>query len=211
MRSSPTSFLSWDSWRALTTSKYLRRGRLGPRSVLLGLILEIAAVFALGWVPGSFPDMAFTGIIAYVAAFQVASFRRVDQFAYNSTFMTGNLRDVAEGIYDAFTPGASPEVREKGRAQAWDLGLICLCFLAGAILGAWAARRYGNRSLWFAEPFCWLSSCSPLAAGVSCLRGPDEIRTEPLRTPSLFGPESCSSGTLVVSSMSPKMRICLPR
>ena len=137
----------------VTTSKYLRRGRLGPRSVLLGLGLEIVAVFALGWVPRSFPDMAFTGIIAYVAAFQVASFRRVDRFAYNSTFLTGNLRDVAEGLYDAFTPGALPEVREKGRAQAWDLGLICLCFLVGAILGAWAAPRYGNRSLWFAEPF----------------------------------------------------------
>jgi uncharacterized membrane protein YoaK (UPF0700 family) len=137
----------------VTTSKYLRRGRLGPRSVLLGLVLEIVAVFTLGWVPGGFPDMAFTGIIAYVAAFQVASFRRVDRFAYNSTFMTGNLRNVAEGFYDAFTADATPEVREKGRAQAWDLGLICLCFLAGAILGAWAAQRYGNRSLWFAEPF----------------------------------------------------------
>jgi uncharacterized membrane protein YoaK (UPF0700 family) len=152
----------------VTTSKYLRHGRLGPRSVLLGLGLEIAAIFALGWVPSGFPDMALTGIIAYFAAFQVASFRRVDRFAYNSTFMTGNLRDVAEGLYDAFTADAPPEVREKGRAQARDLGLICLCFLAGAILGAWTAPRYGNRSLWFAEPFlllvALLSSRRPASA-----------------------------------------------
>jgi uncharacterized membrane protein YoaK (UPF0700 family) len=134
------------------TSKHLR-ARLGLRSVLLGLALEIVSIFALGWLPGGFPEMAFTGIIAYVAAFQVASFRRVDRFAYNSTFITGNLRDVAEGLYDALTPSSTPETREEGRSQARALGLISLCFLAGATLGAWAAPRFGNYSLWLAEPF----------------------------------------------------------
>jgi uncharacterized membrane protein YoaK (UPF0700 family) len=134
------------------TSKHLRT-RLGIRSVHLGLALEIVAIFALGWLPAGFPHMAFTAIIAYVAAFQVASFRRVDRFAYNSTFVTGNLRDMAEGLYAALAPNSTPETREKGHSQARDLGLICLCFLAGAVLGAWAAPRFGNRSLWLAEPF----------------------------------------------------------
>ena len=30
--------------------------------------------------------------------------------------------------------------------------LISLCFLAGAVLGAWAAPRFANHSLWIAEP-----------------------------------------------------------
>jgi uncharacterized membrane protein YoaK (UPF0700 family) len=134
------------------TSKHLRT-RLGTHSILLGLVLEIVAIFTLGWLPGSFPHMAFTGIIAYVAAIQVASFRRVDRFAYNSTFMTGNLRDLAEGLYQALTPNSTTETREKGFFQARDLGLICLCFLLGAILGAWSAPRFANHSLWLAEPF----------------------------------------------------------
>jgi uncharacterized membrane protein YoaK (UPF0700 family) len=134
------------------TSKHLRT-RLGIRSVLLGLALEIVAIFALGWLPAGFPDMAFTAIIAYVAAFQVASFRRVDRFAYNSTFITGNLRDLAEGLYDALTPASTPETREIGGSQARALGLISLCFLAGAVFGTWAAPRFGNHSLWLAEPF----------------------------------------------------------
>jgi uncharacterized membrane protein YoaK (UPF0700 family) len=133
------------------TSKHLRT-RLGIRSALFGLLLEIVTIFALGWLPGSFPEMAFTGIIAYVAAFQVASFRRVDRFAYNSTFITGNLRDVAEGFYEACAPSSTAEIREKGLAQARALGLISLCFLAGAILGAWTAPRFFNYSLWLAEP-----------------------------------------------------------
>jgi len=142
------------------TSKHLRT-RLGSHFVILGLGLEIAVIFALGWLH-NFPDMAFTGIIAYVAAIQVASFRRVDRFAYNSTFLTGNLRDVAEGIYDALIPNATPEIREKGAAKALDLGLICICFLAGAIVGAWAAPRFGNHSLWLAEPLLLVVSIRSL-------------------------------------------------
>jgi uncharacterized membrane protein YoaK (UPF0700 family) len=153
------------------TSKHLRT-RLGMRSVLLGLALEIVAIFALGWLPGSFPEMAFTGILAYVAAFQVASFRRVDRFAYNSTFLTGNLRDVAEGLYEALTPNSTPETREKGLSQARDLGLICLCFLAGAILGAWASPRFANYSLWLAEPFL-------LAVAVLSFRRPSAAVSPP--------------------------------
>jgi uncharacterized membrane protein YoaK (UPF0700 family) len=155
------------------TSKHLR-ARLGIRSVLLGLALEIVAIFVLGWLPGSFPEMAFTGIIAYVAAFQVASFRRVDRFAYNSTFITGNLRDIAEGLYEAFTPNSTPEAREKGLSQARALGLICLCFLGGAIFGAWSAPRFGNHSLWLAEPFL-------LAVAVLSFRRPAAPASPPTR------------------------------
>src|SRR5882757_7639971 len=124
------------------TSKHLR-ARLGIHSVLLGLALEIVTIFVLGWLPIGFPHMAFTTIIAYVAAFQIASFRRLDRFAYNSTRITGNLRDVAEGLYEAFTPNSTPETREKGLSQARAPSLICLCFLVGAILGAWSATRFG--------------------------------------------------------------------
>jgi uncharacterized membrane protein YoaK (UPF0700 family) len=135
----------------VTTSKHLRT-RLGIRSLVFSLILEIATIFILGWLPVDFPQMLFTWIIAYVAAVQVASFRRVDSFAFNSTFATGNLRDVAEGLYDALRPEASREVREKGRTEARDLGLISLSFLAGAVLGTWATLRFANHSLWLAEP-----------------------------------------------------------
>jgi uncharacterized membrane protein YoaK (UPF0700 family) len=76
----------------VTTSKHLRN-RLGVRSIPFGLNLEIAAIFVLGWLPGRFPDIAFTTIIAFVAAIQVASIRHVERFAYNSTFMTGNLAE----------------------------------------------------------------------------------------------------------------------
>jgi len=146
----------------VTTSKHLR-SQLGIRSLHLSLFVEIVTLFLLGWLPATFPRMAFTSLIAYVAAIQVASFRRVDRFAFNSTFATGNLRDVAEGIYDALLPNASRETRKNGRAEARDLGLITLCFLAGAVLGAWSAPHLGNYSLWLAEPLL-------IAVAIHCRR-----------------------------------------
>jgi uncharacterized membrane protein YoaK (UPF0700 family) len=135
----------------VTTSKHMRT-RLSEGAVLrIGLTSEAIALFLLGWLPLTFPHMAFTLITAFVSAFQVSTYRRVERFTFNSTFVTGNLRDMIEGLYDVLRP-ATPEIREKGLAQATDLGLICLCFLAGAIIGAWAAPRFGNYALWFTEP-----------------------------------------------------------
>jgi len=122
------------------------------RAAIIALTFEILALFALGWVPPGFPDIPFTAIVAYVAAFQVSSFRRVNQFPFNSTFITGNLRQATEGLYDALDPTGTPETRIKGRAQGLDLGSICLCFLTGALIGAWAAPHLANRSLWLTEP-----------------------------------------------------------
>jgi uncharacterized membrane protein YoaK (UPF0700 family) len=122
------------------------------RAVIIALGFEILALFALGWMPPGFPSILFTAIVAYVAAFQVSSFRHVNQLPFNSTFVTGNLRTAAEGLYDALDPSATPDTREKGRAQGQNLSLICLCFLAGAVLGAWAAPHLANRSLWLTEP-----------------------------------------------------------
>jgi uncharacterized membrane protein YoaK (UPF0700 family) len=133
-------------------SKHMRSS-FNERSVLLlGLTFEILAIFLLGWLPFSFPNMVFIAIIAFVSAFQVASFRRVERYSYNSTYVTGNLRDTAEGFYDAIAADATPEIREKGQAQALDLGLICLCFFVGAVIGAWATPRLANYSLWLTEP-----------------------------------------------------------
>jgi uncharacterized membrane protein YoaK (UPF0700 family) len=148
----------------VTTSKHMR-SRLAEHSVLLlGLTFEVLALFVLGWLPLSFPHMLFTASIAFVSAFQVASYRRVERFSYNSTFVTGNLRDMAEGLYEANAPGVTSEARVKGHAQARDLGLICLSFLCGAVLGAWAAPRFGNPSLWLTEPLL-------LTAALRSIRG----------------------------------------
>ena len=121
------------------------------RSSLIALSLEILALFAIGFFPQRLPQSVFTLNVAFVSAFQVSTFRRVGRFNYNSTFITGNLRDFTEGALGQYLEPDSA-ARDQARQKAIDLGLICLCFLAGAILGAVIAPRFPAHALWFAEP-----------------------------------------------------------
>ncbi len=126
----------------------LLQDTLGRISVQAGLLLEIVTLFWASWLPAGFPNLVFIATIAFVAAYQVSSFRTVDEFSYNSTFITGNLRTMADGLYEIFLPGR----RVRGLRKFRDLSLIVLGFLAGAALGALLAPTWRNHTLWFAEP-----------------------------------------------------------
>jgi uncharacterized membrane protein YoaK (UPF0700 family) len=115
------------------------------------LALEMLVLLAAGFARPSFPEIAFTAIISFTSAFQVSTFRLVGRFAYNSTFITGNLRTAAEGFVNKYI---DPDLSERPHeaAKARKLFIICGFFLGGAMLGAWGAPHFGNRCLWFAEP-----------------------------------------------------------
>ena len=116
-------------------------------AITVGLLCEIAVLFAASWLPGSFPDSVFVPVIAVVAAYQVASFRTADIYSYNSTFLTGNLRMAIEGLYDSFNPA----LREAGLRQFRHLSLIDVSFLTGACAGAILSPRFLNHTLWFLD------------------------------------------------------------
>jgi uncharacterized membrane protein YoaK (UPF0700 family) len=137
------------------------------RSAALTLVVEGSALFAIGLLPASFPQLAYVTIIALVSAFQVTTFRRVGRFDYNSTFVTGNLREVAVGAYDALL-NPDPAARNLGRARFFKLALICVAFLLGAILGAWAAIHHPAHAIWFAEPML-------IAVLIITLRNPRKV------------------------------------
>ncbi|WP_263382837.1 YoaK family protein [Granulicella arctica] len=115
------------------------------------LTLEIAVLLAAGSLPRSFPDLLFTATISFVSAFQVSTFRTVGRFTYNSTFVTGNLRDMSESFVTGFIESDRDD-RLKTLAKSRKLGTICIFFLLGAMLGAWGAPRFADHTLWFAEP-----------------------------------------------------------
>ncbi len=135
----------------VATSK-LFASTLGARAVAAGLLLELVTLFAASWLPRSFPAMVFTAIIAFVASYQVSSFRTVDAFTYNSTFITGNLRTVGDGLFEAFSSATDPIARTAGRRKFVDLSLVIFSFLFGAMLASYLAPRFANHTLWSALP-----------------------------------------------------------
>lgn len=122
-------------------------------AVTLGLACEITGLVVASFLPGDFPDGLFVALLALLTAYQLASFRKVDRFAYNCTFMTGNLRDTIVGLYQAL----KPECRAEGLRHARDLGLVITAFLVGAALGAELTRHgAANHTLWL--PIAGLST-----------------------------------------------------
>jgi len=134
----------------VVASRYLRILPQFYASIAV-LVLEMVVLFAAGLLSPSFPQMAFTAIIAFTSAFQVSTFRQVGRFAYNSTFLTGNLRTASEAFVNQFLERDS-ELRHSEAAKARKLFFICGFFLVGAIAGAWGAPHLGNKTLWLAEP-----------------------------------------------------------
>jgi uncharacterized membrane protein YoaK (UPF0700 family) len=117
---------------------------VGRHAVLIGLTTEIVVLFAASWLPRTFPDHLFIFIVTIVCAYQVGSFRTVDEYTYNSTFMTGNIRQAISALHTFVHEGE----RSKALREFQDLGLIVVCFVLGAACGAVLAPRFGNRTLW---------------------------------------------------------------
>jgi len=117
---------------------------VGRHAVLIGLSAEIVVLFVASWLPPTFPDNPFIFIVTIVGAYQVASFRTVDQYTYNSTFITGNLRQAISALHTAVHEGKRSEAIREFRDLAW----IVVCFVLGAVCGAVLAPHAGNHTLW---------------------------------------------------------------
>jgi uncharacterized membrane protein YoaK (UPF0700 family) len=127
------------------------------RSGISVLLLEAVTLAIAGLMPLTFPQMLFTAIISFVSAFQVSTFRQVGPFSYNSTFVTGNLRELTDSFFHSFVE-SDPKARHASRSKSRQLTFICIAFLLGAVLGAWGAPRFGNRTLWFVEPLLLITA-----------------------------------------------------
>ncbi len=113
-------------------------------AITVALAAETLGLLLASFLPAAFPDPVFIFLIALLAAFQIASFRTAETYSYNSTFITGDLRTFAVGVYKTLRPGD----RAEGARQARDLGCVIASFILGALAGALLTPRYANHSLW---------------------------------------------------------------
>ena len=107
------------------------------------LILEIAVLFIIGFIPYTSPNIIVTVAISFVSAVQVSSFRKLVGSPYNTTMITGNLRSAIHEVFNAVTKKDS-----KSALQAVRFSTINLSFLAGAILGGLLTSFIGVKAVW---------------------------------------------------------------
>jgi uncharacterized membrane protein YoaK (UPF0700 family) len=74
-----------------------------PDSERAVLILEIAVLFIISFIPYTSPNIIVTVAVSFVFAVQVSSFRKLVGSTYNTTMITGNLRSAIHEVYTAVT------------------------------------------------------------------------------------------------------------
>lgn len=108
------------------------------------LALEVAFLVVVAFLPKTVPDMAIVTGIAFVAAVQGTNFTRIGGFAFTSVTTSANLRHFTESAMTALVFGGGGHAHREMRFFA----AVCLCFFAGAVLGALATCRFGHAAVW---------------------------------------------------------------
>lgn len=89
-------------------------------------------LFVVAILHNRLPQVAGTLGLSFVAAFQTASFPKVEGWSYSSVMATSNFRYTIEGLFAAFA--GSSEARPFRRPHVF--GAMCVAFGVGAAIGA---------------------------------------------------------------------------
>ena len=107
------------------------------------LLVEIALIFATGFMPEGDLNVTATVLIALACAIQADAFKKLHGSPYATIMCTANLRSGLIHLYDWRGHGNG-----DAAVKARDYFLIILCFMAGAILGTWSVWLLGVRAAW---------------------------------------------------------------
>jgi uncharacterized membrane protein YoaK (UPF0700 family) len=116
--------------------------RRPPRWVL---IAEIAVLAAVGATSGGVSSQVAPGLIAFAAAAQVSTFRKLDGVEYSSTLTTSNLRALITNTFEWRT-----DHDPAARHRAAVLAFVTAGFAVGAGVGGLCTRLIHHQAAWIA-------------------------------------------------------------
>ena len=107
------------------------------------LLAEILILGVVGMLPDEM-NMTANVMVAFSAALQVQTFRKVDGYSFASTMCTGNLRSAV----DAITVYLRDRKKDQLMQSCHYFGVI-LFFTIGAGFGGILTKYYGVHMIWF--------------------------------------------------------------
>lgn len=107
------------------------------------IVYEMILLVIAGTFSGMWPNMLITGLLSMVAAAQLQEFRKLNGGPFTSLMMTGNVRTLAESIYDGVL-----ERDHTAVAKGLTTGTVILSFVAGAGVTALLTSVWGGRTIW---------------------------------------------------------------
>lgn len=107
------------------------------------LLLEIALLAVIGFVPDGSWNWAVNVAVSFVCALQVEAFRTMHGLSYATTMCTGNLRSGTECLFLYF------QTRNKVLlSNGMKYYAIIVVFIVGAVLGVFLTGWLAERAVW---------------------------------------------------------------
>jgi len=107
------------------------------------LLLELALLFGIGFVPNGALNPYVNVTVSFVCALQVESFRTLHGLAYATTMCTGNLRSGTELLFRYLKSRERALLKNSLKYYG-----IILVFIAGAVFGMFATGVLSERAVW---------------------------------------------------------------
>ncbi|CEK30005.1 Predicted membrane protein [[Clostridium] sordellii] len=109
----------------------------------LALILEAIALFFIGLIPTSCPDIIVTNLVSFFMGYQLCLFRECLGIGFNTTICTGNIRNVGQLLYNALDEKSKDSIRKL-------IIFTCLTFsfALGAIPGTLISIAISTKAVW---------------------------------------------------------------
>lgn len=108
--------------------------------LVLGIEIMVLAVVAL--ISPYVSDLLSSALVSIIAAAQLQEFRQLKGSPFTSLMMTGNVRTLAESLYDGFFKHNSLAL-----AKAWEILRIIFGFTLGATVMGAMVRYWGAHTI----------------------------------------------------------------
>ena len=107
------------------------------------LVLEGIALFLIGLIPSSFPDIIVTNLVSFLMGYQLCLFRNCLGVPFNTTICTGNIRTVGLFLF-----GALDRESKDSLKKLITFTILTFSFAVGAIPGTLISLTLSIRSVW---------------------------------------------------------------
>ena len=109
----------------------------------VALVLEGIALFLMGLIPSSFPDIIVTNLVSFLMGYQLCLFRNCLGVPFNTTISTGNIRTVGLFLF-----GALDKESRDSLKKVIIFTILTFSFAVGAIPGTLISLALGIKSVW---------------------------------------------------------------
>ena len=120
--------------------------RLSVRWDTLLILIEMAVIAFLGFVPDSAPVQISQVAINFIASMQYNTFRQAEGIAVSTTFATNHIRQIGIGLAKELRHHRAHDTSH--RPKLWMHLRMLLFFVIGAVTGAALSAHFGGRAIW---------------------------------------------------------------